>query len=159
MRLRRGADTARDCDPSPSPDIRLNKLEGITDQHRARTVEAHFQITDFDETVYDQPKVGPKLTRVQIRKSYHGAIEGSGVVEVLTAQGESGAGFVASERIDGVLEGHRGSFVIQHGGVTQGDTQSTYGTIVPGSGTGELAHIAGQATEAQQEVLTLTYTL
>lgn len=131
----------------------------MTDQHQARTVEARFQIVDFNETVYDQPEVGPKLTRVQIRKSYSGVIEGSGVVEVLTAQGDSGAGFVASERIDGILEGRRGSFVIQHGGVMQGDTQSTYGTIVPGSGTGELVEISGRATEAQQEVLTLTYML
>ncbi|MFC9471707.1 DUF3224 domain-containing protein [Nocardia sp. NPDC055002] len=128
-------------------------------EQQARTAEAHFQIIDFNETVYDQPEAGPKLTRVQIRKHYAGVIEGSGVVEVLTAQGDSGAGFVASERIEGVLDGRRGTFVIQHGGVAHGDSQTTYGTIVPGSGTEELSGIAGQATEAQQEVLTLVYTL
>ncbi|PXX55647.1 uncharacterized protein DUF3224 [Nocardia tenerifensis] len=131
----------------------------MTDQYETRTVEALFQIIDFNETVYGEPETGPKLTRVRIRKTYSGVIEGSGVVEVLTAQGDSGAGFVASERIEGVLEGRPGTFVIQHGGVAQGDTQSTYGSIVPGSGTGELVGIAGRAVEAQQAVLTLTYTL
>ena len=131
----------------------------MTDQPGARTIEARFEIIDFNEAVYDQPEEGPKLTRVQIRKRYYGVIEGSGVVEVLTAQGDSGAGFVASERIDGVLEGRRGTFVIQHGGLAEGPAQSTFGAIVPGSGTGELTGLAGQATEAQQEVLTLVYTL
>jgi hypothetical protein len=44
----------------------------MTDQ-QARTIEAHFQIIEFDETVYDQPEAGPTLMRVQIRKRYDDA--------------------------------------------------------------------------------------
>jgi Protein of unknown function (DUF3224) len=47
------------------------------------------------------------------------------VVEVLTVQGDSSVGFVASERIEGVLEGRLGTFVILHGGLAEGTTQST----------------------------------
>ncbi|MEV6136676.1 DUF3224 domain-containing protein [Nocardia sp. NPDC051990] len=129
------------------------------DQQRTRTVEAHFEIIEFEENVYDEPAEGPKLTRVRIRKRYHGVVEGSGVVDVLTAQGRDGAGYVASERVEGILDGRRGTFVIQHGGSAEGTAQRTFGTIIPGSGTGELTGISGRAEEAQREVLTLEYTL
>lgn len=131
----------------------------MTDQQAGRTIEAPFEITEWDETVYEEPTEGPKLTRITIRKRYQGAIEGSGVVEVLTAQGVAGAGYVASERIEGTLDGRQGTFVIQHGGLAEGADQSSYGNIVPASGTGRLTGISGHAKEVQQEVLTLVYAL
>ena len=79
--------------------------------------------------------------------------------EVLTVQGASGGGYVASERIEGTLEGRRGTFVIEHGGLAEGSEQSTFGTVIPNSGTGDLDSISGHATEAQRGVLTLVYTL
>ena len=47
--------------------------------------------------------------------------------------------------------------MIQHGGLADGDDQSTFGTVVPHSGTAGLAGLSGQATEASHGVLTLTY--
>jgi hypothetical protein len=108
---------------------------------------------------YDEPGEGPKLTRITIKKTYRGQLNGSGVAEVLTAQGSAGSGYVASERVVGTLDGRDGSFVIQHGGLADGEDQSTFGTIVPHSGTGELAGISGRATEASQGVLTLVYSI
>jgi hypothetical protein len=70
-----------------------------------------------------------------------------------------GAGYVASERINGTLEGRQGTFVIQHGGLANGDDQSTFGAVVPHSGTADLARLCGHATEACPGVLTLTYTV
>lgn len=131
----------------------------MTDQPEQRTVTAEFEITEFDETVYSEPVEGPKLTRVTIRKHYQGVIDGTGVATVLTAQGETGGGYVASERIEGVLDGRRGTFVIQHFGLADGPEQSSEGSIVPGSGTGELAGISGAAMERTFKVLTLSYTL
>lgn len=122
-------------------------------------VETAFDIDSWEEMTYDEPEEGPKLTRVTIRKTYRGAIEGTGVAEVLTAQGAAGAGYVASERIEGSLAGRAGTFVIQHGGLAEGDDQSTFGTVVPRSGTGALAGLSGRATEARKGVLTLVYTL
>ncbi|WUI72277.1 DUF3224 domain-containing protein [Nocardia sp. NBC_00403] len=80
------------------------------------------------------------------------------MAEVLTAQGATGAGYVASEHINTILEGRRGTFVIQHGGLANGDDRSTFGTVVPHSGTADLAGLSGHATEARHGVLTLTYT-
>ncbi|NHD16448.1 MULTISPECIES: DUF3224 domain-containing protein [Actinopolyspora] len=108
----------------------------MTTQQPSRELEAPFEITAWDETVYEEPVEGPKLTRITIRKRYHGAIEGSGAVEVLTAQGSAGAGYVASERVEGTLEGRRGTFVIQHSGLADGTGQSSHGNIVPASGEG-----------------------
>ncbi|MBD2892885.1 hypothetical protein amrb99_18050 [Actinomadura sp. RB99] len=131
----------------------------MTDQRERRTVEAEFEITDFDESVYDQPSEGPKMTRVTIRKRYQGVIDGTGVAEVLTAQGDAGGGYVASERIEGTIDGRKGTFVIQHFGLADGDEQTSHGSIVPGSGTGDLAGISGEAMERTFKVLTLAYTL
>lgn len=131
------------------------------DDHDAgtETVEATFEIVDWTETAYDEPEAGPKLTRVTVTKRYAGPIEGSGVAHVLTAQGDAGGGYVASERVVGQLAGRTGSFVIQHGGTADGADQSTYGTVVPGSGTDQLAGLRGRATESQQGVLSLEYVL
>ncbi|GHE15189.1 DUF3224 domain-containing protein [Streptomyces alanosinicus] len=130
----------------------------MTDQQVERTVKAKFEIVEFDESVYGQQTGGPKLTRVTIRKRYQGVIEGTGVAEVLTAQGSAGGGYVASERIEGTLDGRQGTFVIQHWGLADGPNQSSEGSIVPHSGTGELAGITGHAMEREVHVLTLVYT-
>lgn len=122
-----------------------------------RTIDAEFEIDSWDEVTYQEPAEGPKLTRITIRKTYHGAVAGTGVAEVLTAQGAAGAGYVASERIQATLDGRTGTFVIQHGGLAEGEDQSTFGTVVPCSGTAELAGLSGHATESRQGVLTLTY--
>lgn len=53
------------------------------------------------------------------------------------------AGYVAIEHFTGSVGGKSGSFVLQHSGVmNRGDARLTV-TIVPDSGTGELAGIAG----------------
>ena len=86
----------------------------------------------WEETAYDEPAEGPKQAKVVIRKTYRGALDGTGVAEVLTAQGAAGAGYVASERIDATLDGRK----------------STFGTVVPHSGTAGLAGLSGRPTEA-----------
>lgn len=131
----------------------------MADDAATQTSNAEFVIDDWNEVPYDEPGAGPKLTRITIKKTYRGQLNGSGVAEVLTAQGVVGSGYVASERVIGTLDGRDGSFVIQHGGVADGEDQSTFGTIVPHSGTGELTGVSGRATEASQGVLTLVYSI
>ncbi len=57
---------------------------------------------------------------------------------------ETSAGYVAIERVTGVLDGKRGTFVLQHSGTMTRGTRSLTVTVVPDSGTGELAGIAGR---------------
>jgi len=86
------------------------------------------------------------LGRMTIDKQYHGDLEATGKGQMLTAGTEvkgSGA-YVAIERVTGTLRGRTGSFVLQHSGtMTQGVPQLTI-TVVPDSGTGQLAGIAGK---------------
>ena len=112
-------------------------------------------MADSDETPLDDAGEGPQLKQVRIRKQYSGEIVGTGIAVVLLAQGGAGSGYVASERVTGTLLGRSGSFVVQHVGVADGSELEAHGVVVPHSGTGELAGIAGRAYEAEMGVLTL----
>jgi hypothetical protein len=57
---------------------------------------------------------------------------------------EGSAGYVAIERVDGVLDGRKGIFVLQHSGSMNRGAASLSVTVVPDSGTGELAGLAGE---------------
>jgi hypothetical protein len=132
------------------------------DQQTPTIVIATFEITGWDEHVYDDPPEGPKLARITVRKRFTGPLEGTSVAELLTAGAEGGRGYVASERVEGVLDGRAGTFVLQHGGVEDGTAQRAFGHIVPGTATGALEGLRGEAEYAHDERgarLTLTYTL
>jgi hypothetical protein len=90
----------------------------------------------------------PTLGRRSLSKQLHGELEGTGVGEMLTAGTAvpGSAAYVAIERITGTLHGRAGSFVLQHAAtLNRGAVQQAI-AIVPDSGTGELAGIAGALT-------------
>ncbi len=123
-----------------------------------------FEITAWEPAPWDERDDGPALARITVRKRYAGALVGTGAAVVLTTQGPRGNGYVASERVEGELEGRAGTFVLQHGGLTgpDGADARAFGSVVPGSGTGALASIAGEATfahDADGARLVLVYTL
>jgi hypothetical protein len=85
------------------------------------------------------------LGRMSLDKVFHGDLEGTGKGEMLTA-GTSVTGsavYVAIERVTGTLHGRTGSFALHHVGVMTRGTPELTIAIVPDSGTGELAGIAG----------------
>ncbi len=130
------------------------------------TATARFDVTGWDPTPYDQPADGPELSRVTIRKAFQGDLDGESTAEGLfcgMGDPSAGAGYVVSERVTGRLGGRSGSFVIQHGGVVGSDVAPrTFGHVVPGSGTGELAGLAGTVEIDRadgQHTLTLDYTV
>ena len=88
---------------------------------------------------------GVLLGRMEIDKVFQGQLDGTGAVHMTYVRTpvETSAGYVAVERIAGSLDGRQGSFVVLHVGVAQSDDSSLEVTIVPDSGTGELAGIAG----------------
>ncbi len=125
-----------------------------------QTITATFEITGWDETRYDEPAEGPPPARATVRKRFSGPLEGTSVAELLTAVGEGGSGYLASERVDAVLDGRAGTFLLQHGGIGDETDQHAFGHIVPGSGTGELAGLRGEAVFAHDDSgarVTLTY--
>jgi len=86
------------------------------------------------------------LGRMSLAKVYRGDLEATARGEMLTAMGSvAGSGaYVAVEFVHGTLAGCRGAFALQHRGVmTRGAPDLTI-TVVPDSGTEELAGISGK---------------
>ena len=88
---------------------------------------------------------GITLGRYSLEKRYHGALDAVAKGEMLTAGGtvKGSAGYVAVERVEGSLDGKKGSFALQHLGQMSPAGQQLTIVVVPGSGTGELAGIDG----------------
>ena len=88
------------------------------------------------------------LGRMSIDKKFWGDLEATSKGEMLSAMTEvkGSAGYVAVERVSGTLQGRHGTFVLQHSGtMTRGKPELSV-TVLPDSGTGELAGLAGRMT-------------
>jgi Protein of unknown function (DUF3224) len=96
-----------------------------------------------DENVGD-----PTVGRMSIDKEFHGDLTGTSKGQMLAAATDikGSAGYVAIERVSGTLNGRTGTFALQHSGtMTRGVPQLSI-TVVPDSGTGELAGLSGKMT-------------
>jgi len=88
----------------------------------------------------------PTLGRMSIDKTVHGDLEGTSKGEMLTAgtSVKGSAGYVAIERVTGSLHGRSGSFTLQHSGTMTRGAPELVVTVVPDSGTDQLAGISGK---------------
>jgi hypothetical protein len=88
----------------------------------------------------------PTLGRMILEKQIHGDLEATSRGQMLTGGTDvKGSGvYVAVERITGKLAGRSGSFLLHHTGImTRGEPHLEI-TVVPDSGTGQLAGITGK---------------
>lgn len=88
---------------------------------------------------------GLKLNRNVVRKVFSGDMVGASEAQMIAAftATPGSAGYVAIEHFTGSVGDKSGSFVLQHSGMmTRGDARLEV-TIVPDSGTGDLAGISG----------------
>lgn len=103
---------------------------------------------DISSTPQQVDETGLDAMRMVFHKTFHGALAGTSVVEMLGIMNkELGSGaYVALERFTGALEGRRGSFCLQHGStMTRG--KPTQGiSVVPDSGVDGLTGITGSMT-------------
>lgn len=123
------------------------------------TKTSHFSMPRWDETPSDDWS-GAKLTRTIATKEFTGEIEGSGFLEaiMLRMQGDAGVmAYVGVERISCTLEGRTGTFALLHSAEAIGTERKAAWRILPGSGTGELVGISGQASITPDHDFTLTY--
>jgi hypothetical protein len=88
------------------------------------------------------------MGRMTIDKQFHGDLEATSKGQMLSAMTDvkGSAGYVAIERVTGTLSGRSGTFVLQHTGTMARGEQSLSVTVVPDSGTGQLAGLAGKMT-------------
>ena len=87
-----------------------------------------------------------KLGRMSIDKKITGDLTASTMGQMLSAMTSTNgsAGYVAIERVAGVLNGKRGTFVLQHNGAMNRGAPSLVVTVVPDSGTEELVGLEGE---------------
>jgi hypothetical protein len=131
-----------------SPDVRAQQTaaqatkESPATHHTSGSFEPGVKVlpADFPAT--------PSLGRMTLNKQLHGGIEGVSTGEMLTAMSETkgSAGYVAVEVVTGKVDGRSGSFSLIHLGLMDRGKPTLTITVVPDSGTGELAGLAGTFT-------------
>ncbi|WP_181776861.1 DUF3224 domain-containing protein [Amycolatopsis pittospori] len=110
-----------------------------------------FATKNWEENIVSGTDGGPRVAYAHATLGYNGLIEGESIVDYLLyyeGEGYDGGGTTAPgfERIEGSVDGRKGSFVIKHD--TGFDTKGVASkfSVVEGSGTGELAGITGSGT-------------
>jgi hypothetical protein len=102
----------------------------------------------FEVKLLPQPTEEKTLGRMSIDKQFHGDLEAASKGEMLAAMTsvKGSAAYVAMERVSGSLHGRTGTFVLQHSStMTRGTPQQSV-TVVPDSGTDQLAGLTGKLT-------------
>jgi hypothetical protein len=86
-----------------------------------------------------------KLARMSIDKQFHGDLKATSQGEMLSAGTDikGSAGYVAIERVTGMLNGRSGGFVLQHNATMTRGAPFLNIVVVPDSGTGELVGLSG----------------
>jgi hypothetical protein len=129
--------SAQTASPSPSA---VQKKESMTTR---ATGTFDVKLTPQASDAKDE---GSPVGRMTIDKQFHGDLEGTSKGEMLTAMTavKGSAGYVALERVTGTLGGRKGAFALQHSGIMTRGTPSLSITVVPDSGTEQLAGLAGK---------------
>lgn len=86
------------------------------------------------------------ISRLNLFKQLHGELEGTAHGQMLATGNPNGgaAGYVAMDFVEATLAGRSGTFAMQHVGSMGSGPMRMDIDIVPGSGTGGLAGIAGR---------------
>jgi hypothetical protein len=104
-----------------------------------------FTITGWEPTTIDD-RDGVSLTRTKVTKTFTGDLDGTSVAELLMAGAPNdSAAYVGFERVEAILNGRAGAFILHHNAVSVHGSQSATWTILANSGTGELQGISGAA--------------
>jgi hypothetical protein len=91
---------------------------------------------------------GVQAMRLRFDKTFHGPLAATSVVHMLGVMDPATGcgGYVALERIVGTLDGHAGSFMLQHGSLMDHGAPQQSIRVIPGSGTDALAGLRGTMT-------------
>ena len=109
-----------------------------------KVAKGKIEVKTYNPIAYDEPKDGPKLNEIQVTETFTGDVQGEGSVRFLQAQRADGsASYCGIERVVGVLDGRRGSFLLQDEGTLEGTHVKGTWFVVAGSGTGDLRGLRG----------------
>jgi hypothetical protein len=121
--------------PIPSP----SQKEAVM-THASGTFEVKLSPQAMDD------KTDASLGRMSLDKQFHGDLDATSKGEMLSAgpNVKGSGGYVAIERVGGMLHGRKGSFVLQHSGTMTRGAQRLSISVVPDSGTGQLTGLTGE---------------
>src|SRR5215469_766381 len=92
-------------------------------------------------------KLGDGISRMLLDKQYHGGLDGTSKGQMLAVGSAKSSGvYVAIEIFTGTLRGKTGSFSLHHTGIMTKAAPKLTISVVPDSGTGQLAGITGNMT-------------
>lgn len=111
------------------------------------TTTGRFDLTGWAEEAYDDAD-GARLVKVRNTKTFEGGISATSSTELLQAiAGDGGAAYVGMERVEGEIDGRKGTFVLRHSAsMTPAGGGDMRVDVVPGSATGDLAGLTGELT-------------
>ncbi len=117
--------------------------ETNVNQGTHKHAEATITVQNSAATPFDQT-IGPKLQELRLNETFSGDIEGESPVRALQVLRDNhSANIVSMQRFRGRLHGREGTFVLQgQETVENGKIKATW-SVVPGSGTGDLAGLRG----------------
>ncbi|HEY4839181.1 MAG TPA: DUF3224 domain-containing protein [Candidatus Acidoferrales bacterium] len=128
--------------------IAQTKTNPSTTSQKAANVSKHATGTfDVKLSVQTDDKVGdPSVGRMSIDKVFHGDLEATSKGQMLSTITEvkGSAGYVAIERVTGTLQGHAGSFSLQHNATMNRGVPELNVIVIPDSGTGQLVGLTGK---------------
>jgi hypothetical protein len=109
-------------------------------------VSGNFEVKLSPLDAYARGIGGINLGRMSIDKTFDGGLKAHSQGEMLSAMTpeKGSAGYVAIEQVSGTLSGRKGGFVLQHFGTMNKGQDHLVLEVVPGSGTGQLAGLAGK---------------
>jgi hypothetical protein len=118
----------------------------IAEKGKPMTTQAN---GEFEVKLSPQPAdvapAGETISRMLLDKKFHGPLDATSKGQMLAVRTKvtGSAGYVAMEMVVGSLDGKSGSFVLQHSGTMNRGVPLLALSVVPDSGSGELAGIAG----------------
>lgn len=120
------------------------------------TAKSRFNVTSWsEENLVDIDSEGTKagetyypsrgFSRAAVSYTYTGDLEATSTLGYLIAYRPDGAPVIGFEQVTGILDGHEGSFVVQHTGYQDAGSVKAHLEIVAGLGTGGLEGLRGEA--------------
>jgi len=109
-----------------------------------KTAKAKITVQNSETKPYDQ-SVSPALVEFTLNETFSGDWEGESPVRALQVlRDDKSATMVSMQRFRGTLGGRRGTFVLQGSETVENKKISAKWSVVPGSGTDELAGLRGE---------------
>jgi hypothetical protein len=114
-----------------------------------KKLETRLKIQSWDENPYRELPDGSKFTKAEVKLGGDDAgIESAGFEALMHYTPEGRSTYLSLMHVEGTLDGKAGSFVLEGRGTYDGTTARGEYAVIEGSGTGELAGIAGKGASS-----------